>query len=275
MAHFAKLNEHKMVTDVIVVDNVNAQTEQAGKDFIESIGLEGNWIQTSYNGNFRGKFAGIGNFYDEETDTFIHLYEKTKWLQFAGRDYVKDESKRSILVDGFPRSGNVYLSYLIGFGFNTCYQYTGYKIFHNKESVTEGPSKFDIVVVPVRTPSDSIKSAVSYFNYDPTDTDSIFKLAADNLEWMKLIRDNKSNLVIIDFPTLISDKQAVINKIAKSIKILPLNFTDQEVIDRMNEDGMSLNLPNETTSNTEVDLSNPLIAEVIAEATAIYNEIVG
>jgi hypothetical protein len=62
MAHFAKLNDHKMVTDVIVVDNVNAQTEQDGKDFIESIGLEGNWIQTSYNGNFRGKFAGIGNF---------------------------------------------------------------------------------------------------------------------------------------------------------------------------------------------------------------------
>ena len=146
MAHFAQLNEHNMVTQVIVVDNKDAETEQAGKDFIAAIGLEGNWIQTSYNANFRGKFAGIGNFYDETTDTFIHLYEKTKWLQLASINYEKDNSEKSILVDGFPRSGNVYLSYLLGFGFNTCFQYTGYKYFHNKESITEGPSKFDIVV---------------------------------------------------------------------------------------------------------------------------------
>lgn len=38
---------------------------------------------------------------------------------------------------------------------------------------------------------------------------------------------------------------------------------------------MSLNLPNDTTSNADIDLSNALIAEVIEEATAIYNEIIG
>ena len=275
MAHFARLNENNMVTEVIVVDNVNAETEQAGKDFIASIGLDGNWIQTSYNGNFRGSFAGIGNFYDQETDRFINLYEKSKWLRFAGKEYVKNNSEKSILIDGFPRSGNVYLSYLSGFGFTTCNQYTGYKMFHNKESITEGPSKFDIVVIPVRTPVDSIKSAVSYFNYDPTNTQAVFALASDNLEWMKLIRDNKDKIVVIDFPTLITDSQAVINKIAKAIKVLPSEFTDIEVVNRMNEDGMSLNLPNETTSNADVDLSNALIAEVIEEATAIYNEIIG
>lgn len=274
MAHFAQLNKHNMVTQVIVVDNVNAETEQAGKDFIAAIGLEGNWIQTSYNANFRGKFAGIGNFYDETTDTFIHLYEKTRWLQLASIDYTKDNSEKSILVDGFPRSGNVYLSYLLGFGFNTCFQYTGYKHFHNKESITEAPSKFDVVVVPVRTPVDSIKSAVSFFNYDPTNTQTLFALATDNLEWMKLIRDNKNKLVIVDFPTLTTDSQAIVNKVAKAVKVLPSTFTDAEITARMNEDGMSLNLPNETTSNNDVDLTNPLIAEVIAEATEIYNELI-
>lgn len=274
MAHFAQLNEHNMVTQVIVVDNKNVETEQAGKDFIAAMGLEGDWIQTSYNNNFRGKFAGIGNFYDEATDTFIHLYEKTRWLQLAGIDYAKDNSEKSILVDGFPRSGNVYLSYLLGFGFDTCYQYTGYKVFHNKESITEAPSKFDVVVVPVRTPVDSIKSAVSFFDYDPTNTQTLFALAADNLEWMKLIRDNKDKLVVVDFPTLTTDPQAIVNKVAKAIKVLPSDFTNAAITARMNEDNMQLNLPNETTSNNDVDLSNPLIAEVIAEATEIYNELI-
>jgi hypothetical protein len=274
MAHFAQLNEDNMVTQVIVIDNKDAETEQAGKDFIAGMGLEGNWVQTSYNANFRGKFAGIGNFYDETTDTFINLHEKSKWLQLASIDYTKDNSEKSILVDGFPRSGNVYLSYVLGFGFDTCSQYTGYKYFHNKESITEGPSKFDVVVVPVRTPVDSIKSAVSYFNYDPTDEQGLFTLATDNLEWMKLIRDNKDKLVIVGFATLTTDPQAIVNKIAKAIKVLPSSFTDAEITDRMEEDGMSLNLPNETTSNNDVDLSNPLIAEVIAEATEIYNVLI-
>jgi hypothetical protein len=274
MAHFAKLNEHNMVTEVIVVDNVNAETEQAGKDFIASIGLEGNWVQTSYNNNFRGKFAGVGYFYDEVTDTFIHLYEKSRWLQLATIDYTKSDFEKSILVDGFPRSGNVYLSYLLGFGFDTCSQYTGYKYFHNKESITEGPSKFDVVVVPVRTPVDSIKSAVSYFNYDPTDTQGLFALATDSLEWMKSIRDNKDKLVVVDFPTLTTDPQAIVNKVAKAIKVLPSDFTNAAITARMNEDSMQLNLPNETTSNNDVDLTNPLIAEVIAEATEIYNELI-
>lgn len=274
MAHFAQLNEHNMVTQVIVVDNKNVETEQAGKDFIAAMGLEGDWIQTSYNANFRGKFAGIGNFYDKATDTFINLIEKTKWLQLASIDYAKDNSEKSILVDGFPRSGNVYLSYLLGFGFDTCYQYTGYKVFHNKESITEAPSKFDVVVVPVRTPVDSIKSSVSFFDYDPTNTQTLFALATDNLEWMKLIRDNKDKLVVVDFPTLTTDPQAIVNKVAKAIKVLPSDFTNAAITARMNEDNMQFNLPNETTSNNDVDLSNPLIAEVIAEATEIYNKLI-
>jgi len=280
MAHFAKLNENNMVTDVIVVDNdkliVNGiESEQSGKDYIASIGLEGTWIQTSYNNQFRKMFAGFGSFYDEEKDEFILLQEKTKWLSLANESQVNDTSKTSILVDGFPRSGNVYLSYLLGFGFKECDQYTGYNFFHNKKSITEAVNKFDIVVVPVRTPVDSIKSTIIYSNLDQSDIQSIFRVATDNLAWMKLIRDNKNNICVVDFPTLTSDPFTIINKIAKKIMVFPSEFTNQEVIDRMNEDNMSYNLPNDVTSNGDIDLSNPLIAEVIEEATAIYNEIIG
>lgn len=77
MAHFAKLDEKNIVTQVVVVRNQDilvdgVESEQAGKDFLASIGLPGNWVQTSYNGNFRGSFAGIGSTYDPVKNEFIH-----------------------------------------------------------------------------------------------------------------------------------------------------------------------------------------------------------
>lgn len=274
MAHFAKLNEHNMVTEVIVVDNANAQTEQEGKDYIASIGLDGNWIQTSYNANFRKKFAGVGNFYDADKDEFIHLYEKSKWLSPTGLNYQK-ENEKTILVDGFPRSGNVYLSYLLKFGFDNIQQYTGYKGIHDKESITEAPSKITTVVVPVRNPIDSIKSAVMYFDYDAADAQSLFALASDNLDWMKLIKANKDKVTIVDFNTLVSNPQAIVNQVAKKVGSLPNSINNDDIVARMIEDNMIYNLPNDTTSDAQVDLSNPLIAEVIAEATEIYNKLIG
>lgn len=273
MAHFAKLNEHNMVTEVIVVDNANAQTEQEGKDYIASIGLDGTWIQTSYNNNFRKKFAGVGNFYDADKDEFIHLYEKSKWLAPAGFNYQK-EDKKTILVDGFPRSGNVYLSYLLKFGFDDIQQYTGYKGIHDKESITEAPSKITTVVIPVRKPVDCIKSAVAHFNYDATDVQLLFALALDNLDWMKLIKANKDKLTVIDFDVLVSNPQSVVNQVAKKIGLFPNIINNDDIVARMNEDNMVYNLPNDITSNFQIDLSNPLIAEIVTEATSIYQEII-
>lgn len=67
MAHFAKI-ENGIVTSVLVVDNKH---EAYGQDYLHGLGLEGTWIQTSYNANFRGKFAGIGDIYDEVNDIFV------------------------------------------------------------------------------------------------------------------------------------------------------------------------------------------------------------
>lgn len=67
MAHFAKI-ENGLVTNVVVVDN---EHEQDGEAYLNSLGLNGTWIQTSYNGNIRGKFAGIGDAYDSAADIFV------------------------------------------------------------------------------------------------------------------------------------------------------------------------------------------------------------
>ena len=66
MAHFAKI-EGGIVTAVVVVDNAH---EMNGSEYLNSLGLEGNWVQTSYNANFGKKFAAIGDTYVASTGNF-------------------------------------------------------------------------------------------------------------------------------------------------------------------------------------------------------------
>lgn len=67
MAHFAKVADG-IVVDVVVVDN---QHEAYGEAYLHGLGLDGKWVQTSYNGNFRAKYATIGDTYDEQLDAFV------------------------------------------------------------------------------------------------------------------------------------------------------------------------------------------------------------
>jgi len=76
MAHFAKVINN-MVVDVLVLANTDCdggnfpESESAGQVFLASLGLDGEWKQTSYNGNFRGRYAGIGYMYDAGLDEFV------------------------------------------------------------------------------------------------------------------------------------------------------------------------------------------------------------
>ena len=84
MAHFAKI-ENNLVTQVIVVDNkdtANAEgieVEQIGIDFCSNL-LGGTWKQTSYNGNIRKNYAGVGYIYDKSRDAFIAPKPYNSWL---------------------------------------------------------------------------------------------------------------------------------------------------------------------------------------------------
>jgi hypothetical protein len=75
MAHFAKLDENNVVTQVIVVSNDvlidnGDEREELGVQFCQNL-FGGRWVQASYNASFRGVFAGIGFTYDEAKDEFI------------------------------------------------------------------------------------------------------------------------------------------------------------------------------------------------------------
>ncbi len=90
MAHFAQLDENNTVTQIIVVHNnelasgseievvdgmiqeKQVLSETQGVSFLQGLyGSDTRWVQTSYNGNFRGKYAAIGDTYDAGAGEFL------------------------------------------------------------------------------------------------------------------------------------------------------------------------------------------------------------
>ena len=81
MAHFAKLGKGNIVLTVEVVSNDIATTEQAGVDFLNTLYKTRDvWKQTSYNGNIRKNYAGVGDTYDQTRDAFIPPKPFNSWI---------------------------------------------------------------------------------------------------------------------------------------------------------------------------------------------------
>ena len=85
MAHFVRLDENSIVVQGIVVHNNElidngVEFETKGIAFCQSLFSGGDWIQTSYNGNIRKNYAGIGYTYDEARDAFIPPKPYPSWL---------------------------------------------------------------------------------------------------------------------------------------------------------------------------------------------------
>jgi hypothetical protein len=85
MAHFAQLDDDNVVLQVIVVHNNDCldengnESEAVGVAFCQSL-LGSNWKQTSYNGNMRKNYAGIGYTYDTGRDAFIAPTPFPSWV---------------------------------------------------------------------------------------------------------------------------------------------------------------------------------------------------
>ena len=87
MAHFCMLDENNVVTQVIVVanedtsDSNGVEVEEIGVAFCKKLlGADTRWKQTSYNNNFRVRYAGISYLYSEELDAFIAPKPFESWV---------------------------------------------------------------------------------------------------------------------------------------------------------------------------------------------------
>jgi hypothetical protein len=65
MSHWAELDNENIVLRVLVGPNYGDE----GEAFFNELG--GTWIKTSYNGNIRKNYAGVGFSYDTTFDAFI------------------------------------------------------------------------------------------------------------------------------------------------------------------------------------------------------------
>lgn len=105
MAHFAKLDDNNVVLEVHVVANAAldaANEEASGIAFLtEWSGGYSNWKQTSYNGNSRKNYAGIGYTYDETRDAFIAPKQFNSWV-------LDEDTCRWEPPVPYPNDGKVY-----------------------------------------------------------------------------------------------------------------------------------------------------------------------
>lgn len=108
MAHFAQLDENNVVVSVIVVDNKDTadangvEKEYIGAAFCERL-FGGTWKQTSYNGNIRKNYAGIGYTYNADIDAFVAPKPYASWTLDANAQW---QAPTAMPTDGKMYSWN-------------------------------------------------------------------------------------------------------------------------------------------------------------------------
>jgi hypothetical protein len=86
MAHFAQLDNNIVINIIVVhnnelLDQDGNEIEQKGIDFCKSLyGQDTEWVQTSYNANFRKNYASGGGTYNKELDAFIGQKPYASWI---------------------------------------------------------------------------------------------------------------------------------------------------------------------------------------------------
>lgn len=69
MSHWAELDSNNRVIRVVVGDNNDPAGDEGYQWIIDN--LSGTWVKTSYNGNIRYNYAGLGYLYNPIDDAFI------------------------------------------------------------------------------------------------------------------------------------------------------------------------------------------------------------
>ena len=92
MAHYAQIDANNVVTQVVVIDNKDTadafgvEKEHIGAAFCERL-FGGTWKQTSYNGNIRKNYAGIGYTYRSDIDAFVAPKPFASWILNAAAQW--------------------------------------------------------------------------------------------------------------------------------------------------------------------------------------------
>lgn len=279
MAHFAKVNENNIVEEVIVVDNKNAETEQQGKDFIASIGLEGNWVQTSYNNKFRNVFAGPGDTYDPVNDMFVFDESEHETTFVSSWQGILEPTNLSVMFDAAPRCANVWTISLINQAFPDIFQRWGFPLPHSPSSFTEPTHKFGAVVTTIRNPIDSLASQIVMFKSDATNNRELNNLIQKHIDMLQSTLNNKNNVTIFTFETATQNPEKVISVLSNMLKLEAQPFNRDTIFDKLNE-AVALtetyNIP--IDNKDELDAAKAVLgqerfADLMAKANELYTKL--
>lgn len=90
MAHFVQIVDGVVVNGIVVHNNEllvdGVEVESKGAEFCHNL-LGGEWIQTSYNNNFRKQYASVGFTYDETKNEFVAPQPFASWSLDANNDW--------------------------------------------------------------------------------------------------------------------------------------------------------------------------------------------
>lgn len=103
MAHYAKLIDN-IVVDIITVSNEVVgeypESDAIGQAFISSLGIKGDWVQTSYNNKFRKQYAYVNCTFDKSANVFISPQPFPSWILDSNNDWQAPTAK--------PNDGKIY-----------------------------------------------------------------------------------------------------------------------------------------------------------------------
>ena len=90
MAHFAKIDNNNIVTQVLVSEQDFINSGVVGDSFL--------WIQTSYNNSFKKQYAAVGSTYDKTNNQFVASKPYASWTLDSDNDWQPPVT--------YPSSGN-------------------------------------------------------------------------------------------------------------------------------------------------------------------------
>jgi hypothetical protein len=97
MSHWAEIDGNNIVIRVTVGDNNDP--DEGYQWLLDNLG--GTWIKTSYNGNIRKNYAGVGFYYDEDRDAFISPQPFNSWT-------LNEETCKWEAPTPYPTDGGAY-----------------------------------------------------------------------------------------------------------------------------------------------------------------------
>lgn len=280
MAHFAQIDQNNIVIQVLVVDNENItvegnESEQAGIDFLASLGLGSNWVQTSYNNKFRNRFAGIGDVYNKEHDVFVEQERPDEDVDSPWFG-LKTPTSPSIMLDSVPRSANRWFNAAAQQAFPQAFQRWGYLHQHNAKTYENAIGKFDVVATTVRNPLDSLASNLIAFNV--TEKADIVREIQATTNILKAILANKANITIFKFEDVTTDTANVLLSIGLLLGATPQPFDEAELKEQLkSSDEGFYSIPKNNQSELDAAkaiLNQPEFGIYMGEAFMVYEEII-